>query len=333
MLDGWVKLWRKSLGNGMLQNHKLWAVWCWCLMQATHKPKCQVVGRQTVDLMPGQFVFGRKKTAESLALSERSIRTCLEQLQAQECMTIRSTNKYSVATIVNWEFYQGQDQPATSRCPTDGQQISGQSASRCKLKAEINQNVTENEPHKVTSMRPANRHQMTSRWSDKRPADDQEQQGFTEIGDQQMTSRWPEIDQQKATNKKKRREEEKKEEEEGDVSPTSPPQIIFSVPLKEIACCWNEAMTRSKAAIPRLSRITQGTQRYKHVRARWKEHPDMMTWKEMFSRVAVSSFLNGTNNRGWTASFDWLLKKDNFLKALEGNYDDKESKYGQEALF
>lgn len=35
-----------------------------------------------------------------------------------------------------------------------------------------------------------------------------------------------------------------------------------------------------------------------------------------------SSFLNGKNNRNWSANFDWLIKDANMAKVLDGNYAD-----------
>lgn len=125
MQDGWIKLWRKSMDSGLLQNHELWAFWCWCLLKASHKPHSQMVGYQVVDLKPGQFVFGRKKAAHELRLTERKIRTCLKHLEKLQNLTIKATNKYSIITIVNWSTYQDidqqddqqNDQQATSRRP------------------------------------------------------------------------------------------------------------------------------------------------------------------------------------------------------------------------
>lgn len=36
-----------------------------------------------------------------------------------------------------------------------------------------------------------------------------------------------------------------------------------------------------------------------------------------------SDFLNGDNDRGWTASFDWITEPKNFLKILEDTYQNK----------
>ena len=48
--------------------------------------------------------------------------------------------------------------------------------------------------------------------------------------------------------------------------------------------------------------------------------------KEMLQamgKIRTSNFLQGNNKTGWQISFDWFINKSNFLKVLEGNYDDK----------
>ena len=41
----------------------------------------------------------------------------------------------------------------------------------------------------------------------------------------------------------------------------------------------------------------------------------------VFENAAKSDFLNGKNDRGFIANFDWLIRPNNFIKVLEGNYD------------
>ena len=36
--------------------------------------------------------------------------------------------------------------------------------------------------------------------------------------------------------------------------------------------------------------------------------------------------MKGRNQKNWSASFDWMIKDNNFEKVLEGNYDDKDAK-------
>jgi hypothetical protein len=106
---GYVRLWRKSIESGWLKNPNLWVFWCWCLMKASHKERDVVIGFQQVHLMPGDFIFGRKKASEELAMSEQTIRTCIETLKKLKNLTIKVTNKYSVVSIVNWSIYQDEE--------------------------------------------------------------------------------------------------------------------------------------------------------------------------------------------------------------------------------
>lgn len=45
---------------------------------------------------------------------------------------------------------------------------------------------------------------------------------------------------------------------------------------------------------------------------------------QAFARADASDFLRGQGQRGWRASFDWLVREDNLLKVLEGKYDNPE---------
>ena len=118
MSDGWIKLYRKSIDSGLMQNPELWTFWCWCLLKASHKTKKQMVGMQMVDLKPGQLVFGRKAAAHELCLTERKIRTIVQKLKNLENLTIKTTNKFSIISIANWNSYQQE----TSECDQQSDQ-------------------------------------------------------------------------------------------------------------------------------------------------------------------------------------------------------------------
>jgi hypothetical protein len=59
-----------------------------------------------------------------------------------------------------------------------------------------------------------------------------------------------------------------------------------------------------------------------HINARIKEHSIEEIY-EMIKNASKSSFLAGQNKRDWQATFDWLIRPNNFVKVLEGNYKDK----------
>ena len=45
----------------------------------------------------------------------------------------------------------------------------------------------------------------------------------------------------------------------------------------------------------------------------------------VFGKVAKSTYLRGSNNKGWKINFDWLFKTENFVKVLEGAYDSSDT--------
>lgn len=109
MDQGYVKLWRRSLPAGWLKNKNRWAFWSYCLIKATHKEVIQVIGNQQITLHPGEFIFGRKRAALDLDMTEQEIRTCLQSLSNLKNLTIKSTNKFSIISIVNWSIYQSNE--------------------------------------------------------------------------------------------------------------------------------------------------------------------------------------------------------------------------------
>lgn len=86
---------------------------------------------------------------------------------------------------------------------------------------------------------------------------------------------------------------------------------------------WNNYVKDSP--LPIAHRLT--STRIKHLNARIKEYPTIREWREIFSRVLRSSFLTGNNDRGWKATFDWLISNDDkIVRLLEGRYDFQDSK-------
>jgi len=74
----------------------------------------------------------------------------------------------------------------------------------------------------------------------------------------------------------------------------------------------------------KMSKILSLTDiRKSHINARVEEH-DFDTIINVFKIAGESDFLNGVNDKQWKATFDWLLKPTNFVKVLEGNYNNKE---------
>ena len=92
--------------------------------------------------------------------------------------------------------------------------------------------------------------------------------------------------------------------------------ILVPLKLEPIVKKWNSlGLQEIKAINPR-------TNRYKLLNARIKDY-GIDKVLETIESVNKSSFLKGQNNRGWVITFDWLIKPNNFVKVMEGNYIDK----------
>ena len=88
-----------------------------------------------------------------------------------------------------------------------------------------------------------------------------------------------------------------------------------AVPYERIRLLWNDTCT----SFPKVQGIAG--KRKTALSARWKDRPDFGWWTAYFGRIEASDFLKGKNDRGWRATFDWILNEANMNKIIEGNYD------------
>jgi predicted transcriptional regulator len=72
-------------------------------------------------------------------------------------------------------------------------------------------------------------------------------------------------------------------------------------------------------SLPKVKKLTDG--RKKVIRARLNQF-SLEHIEEVFAIAESSDFLKGANGK-WNASFDWLMNESNFVKVLEGNYNNK----------
>jgi hypothetical protein len=138
---GYVKLWRKAMESQVWADPDLWRTWTCCLMLANHKPAWVKVDglAAPVHIEAGQFITGRFEFHHAMYPKKRKKNPCskttwrwLQTLESVQNLTIKTSNKFSVITIVNWHAYQSdhaqnvqQDVPQTSStCPADVQHVS-----------------------------------------------------------------------------------------------------------------------------------------------------------------------------------------------------------------
>jgi hypothetical protein len=91
--------------------------------------------------------------------------------------------------------------------------------------------------------------------------------------------------------------------------------------LQDVMDYFNEVMKDS--LIPHPIKGINGTRRGM-VLARLKEYGKDAVF-DVIRKASQSRFLNGDNQRGWIADFNWMMKPNNFIKVSEGNYDNKQA--------
>lgn len=121
---GWYKSWpTKDLFIHILLsvNYKTW-YWQW------------------IEILPWQMVTWRKVLALELWLWEQQIRTALNNLLLTWEITIKSTKKYSILTLANWELY---NQQVTNSQPTGNQQVTTNNKNNNTIREKDNKGTTE----------------------------------------------------------------------------------------------------------------------------------------------------------------------------------------------
>ena len=93
-----------------------------------------------------------------------------------------------------------------------------------------------------------------------------------------------------------------------------------STSVEWVAAFFKQETGKYNSNFPKLRNI-KGV-RLNHVKARLREYGEDAV-REVITKAAQSDFLNGKNDRGWLANFDWIFLPTNFLKVLEGNYDNQ----------
>lgn len=94
-----------------------------------------------------------------------------------------------------------------------------------------------------------------------------------------------------------------------------PPKGPTKVECLEAFTAYNE--TAQRCAIPQAARMTPD--RARKIAARLKDY-GIDGWHRALANIEKSSFLTGTNDRGWRASLDFLLQPESFGKVHDGGY-------------
>ena len=102
MAQGWIKLHRKLAKWEWYQDSRMVHLFIHLLLIANREPKQW----QGVDIKRGQVITGLKALNADTGISTQTLRTCLLRLEKAGNLTSKSTNRFRLITLCNYETYQ-----------------------------------------------------------------------------------------------------------------------------------------------------------------------------------------------------------------------------------
>lgn len=130
--QGWVKLHRKICNSFVWTNADQLKLWLLILMKASHDNHRFLFNGKQVDVSSGQLVTGRDALAfefnDGVSRDHRVVARTLwrwvKQFEKEKMLSIKSTAKYSVITVINYGLYQESDHQVSIDCPSSVHQVS-----------------------------------------------------------------------------------------------------------------------------------------------------------------------------------------------------------------
>lgn len=101
-LNGFIKIHRKLLKWEWYSDLNVRVLFFHCLLKANHKSEKW----QGIEIKAGQFVTSYEHLAKECGLSTQQTRTALNKLKLTGEITNKTTSRYSIITVNNWNLYQ-----------------------------------------------------------------------------------------------------------------------------------------------------------------------------------------------------------------------------------
>lgn len=120
---GWIKVYRKIRQSFVWTDANQLKLWLLILMKASHDGNRFLFNGQQVDVTSGQLVTGAHALAFEFnngvprdnQVAWRKVWRWVKRFENEGMLTIKSNNKYSVITVVNYPQYQSSDNPMTTQ--------------------------------------------------------------------------------------------------------------------------------------------------------------------------------------------------------------------------
>ena len=112
--NGYVKLYRKMTEWEWYKNVNIKTVFLHCLFRANYADQ----RFEGMTIKKGEFVTSYKKFAEEVGLTVHQVRYALDRLNFTHEVAIKTTNKFTVISVVKWEDFQVEENQNNKQFPT-----------------------------------------------------------------------------------------------------------------------------------------------------------------------------------------------------------------------
>ena len=109
-MEGWIKLYRKSLENFTFSDPDYLAVWIRLLLKANFEEHSIIFNNQKMLIKSGQLITSRLKIAIESQVQESKVERILKCLENEQQIEQQKFNKFRLITIINWNKYQNNEQ-------------------------------------------------------------------------------------------------------------------------------------------------------------------------------------------------------------------------------
>ena len=111
MEKGYIKLHRKITDSGIFKNDKHFKIFIYILLHANYEDGVWI-NREgyKIEVKKGEFLTSIGKIAQHTQNTIQSVRTTIKKLEKMEILTNKTTNKYTIFQVQNWDKYQQNQQ-------------------------------------------------------------------------------------------------------------------------------------------------------------------------------------------------------------------------------
>ena len=264
---GFIKLYRSFTDWEWYHNNNVKVLFIHMLLSVNYEDR----NWQGINICKGQFITSINNLARQTNLSIQQVRTSLNKLKCSGEISVKSTNKFTIITVNNFNKFQNADFDFLKHYETVTNKSIG-----LDFKHSDNSNLINNinNSFDITSeIKHSDNNQITF---------DKHSNNF------QLTTNKEYNNNNNINN------------------------------IRNVYQYITDMYNKICVSFPKCTKLSNN--RIKAIKSRLRKF-SLDDFETLFNKAQCSDYLKGANNYNWSANFDWLIADKNFVKVIDGNYD------------